>query len=139
MPRRPTTPEWMRQEVARRVGARPGDIVPTSCAYCCERLIWVDWTDPKRVRFNDADGRKSPCLDHIVPLPDGPHSPRNLVLACHPCNAGKGKRSLYEWVAIRLRRAGHIAERPQAVPDETFQCTHTHTHTHVQLYRTWRG
>ena len=91
--------QTMRQDVARRYGARPGSVTTTPCTYCGEQLTY-DWTDHRRVRLFASDGRPTPCLDHVVPLAaNGPHTADNLVPSCVSCNARKGAKPLAGAVA----------------------------------------
>lgn len=42
-------------------------------------------------------------VDHVQPLMlDGTHHPDNLRPACHPCNASKGPKRLWDWARDRL-------------------------------------
>lgn len=79
-----------RQRVAGRLGATAGDVMTAECAYCSTPLT-VDWSDPGRVRFFDADGKPTPELDHVEALFNGgAHDADNLALACLSCNRRKG-------------------------------------------------
>jgi len=43
--------------------------------------------------------RREMELDHVVPLSQcGAHEPENVVPVCHPCNASKGNRPVFEWM-----------------------------------------
>lgn len=91
---RPAINRAMREAVASRYGAEPGDIIHIGCYYC-RALIWIDWSDHRRVRFLDRDDRPFPELDHVEPLFwGGAHSAENLVPACRHCNRSKGPRRL---------------------------------------------
>lgn len=94
--RRPSINQGMRQAVARRSGGIPGATKTIWCHYCVERLV-IDWSDPRRVRFLDLDGRSTPELDHVEPLSlGGPHTVENLVPACLSCNRSKCAGRLVE-------------------------------------------
>jgi 5-methylcytosine-specific restriction endonuclease McrA len=93
---RPTIGRKMREAVARRFGAEPGDVLLIRCHYC-RTPIWLDWSEHKHVRFLDMQDRSTPELDHVDPLYwGGAHTVENLVAACMPCNRSKGPRRLAE-------------------------------------------
>lgn len=84
----------LRQQVARRVGATPGQTLTVKCNYCPVLLV-IDWSDPKRVRILDAQGKATPELDHVKALANGgSHTADNLVVSCLSCNRKKGTRDV---------------------------------------------
>jgi len=52
-------------------------------------------------------------LDHLIPVAKGGKTEKNnLVLACHSCNASKGKKDLLEWVILKnIKLEGILLER----------------------------
>lgn len=91
--RRESINQRLRQEVARRLGASPGETLKTGCAYC-GAPIFINWLEHSRVRFLDADGRSTPELDHVEAVSrGGPNTPDNLVPACLHCNRSKCDRA----------------------------------------------
>lgn len=66
----------------------------------------------------DPDPR---TVDHIVPSSrGGPDRPRNLTIACGPCNFQKNNRTPEEWKAYRLARGLPWPPLPKsAAPSET--------------------
>lgn len=73
-----------------------------TCVYCGDR----------------AEGEEA-SIDHVVPVAaGGTDDLPNLVLACRPCNYGKGSRSLQEFrvvLAIRFSPLAGIVTGPQAL------------------------
>lgn len=95
--RREAIKQAERQAVASRLGVTAGEVVMSACEYCAT-AIKVDWSDEKRVRFLDEDGRATPELDHVQPVSQGgQNDPDNLVLACLPCNRSKCGNTPDEW------------------------------------------
>ena len=79
----PTTPRPVR-----RVRRSVGDRCDWRCVYC-HRPLAEGAPDP-------AD---RPTLDHLIPRSKhGSNQQRNLVLACHDCNNGKGDTDPAEWL-----------------------------------------
>lgn len=67
------------------------------CHYCGKPII-------KRINHNMAN---SATVDHMHPISKGgSNSLRNMVLACHPCNAEKGNM-LYQDFIRRIRKRKH--------------------------------
>ncbi len=68
------------------------------CAYC--GIARADVRD----RADSADME----MDHVVPIPIGPHSIANIVPACKPCNSSKADSDLIAWAA---RRRIYLSDR----------------------------
>jgi len=85
-------PQAVRREVALRAGGIPGQTVPAACTYCGApgRIYWPNLHSGRPgswVNFHDLE------LDHVIPeFKGGPSTADNIVLACRPCNRGKGHR-----------------------------------------------
>lgn len=85
-------PGWAKKEVALRAGARPGETVPVPCHYCgALGSIW--WMLNQNGTPSSHVVGRGLEFDHVVAeFNGGPSTPDNLVLACRPCNRGKGHR-----------------------------------------------
>ena len=57
------------------------------------RMFILD-RDDHRCRYCGAHvpGTESANIDHVVPWPDGPSEPENLVTSCRTCNRSKGRQ-----------------------------------------------
>lgn len=97
----------VRREVALRYGAMPGGRASARCHYC-QRAGTITWFQQRRGEgWPHFAGLE---LDHVDPeILGGVGSAENLVLACLPCNRGKGARTPMDW---RLGRPPCAEERP---------------------------
>jgi hypothetical protein len=84
-------PNAVRRGVAIKYGGRPGEQTSVPCHYCSApgRIYWrlrFDGTPDCWVAFDHE-------LDHVVPeFHGGESTVEIIVLACRPCNRGKGAR-----------------------------------------------
>lgn len=85
-----TIPGWVKQEVARRYGAKPGATTYVKCHYCeaIGDIYWpLTYTGKVGAYVNPAPFE----WDHVIPeFLGGPTTPDNLVIACRRCNRSKG-------------------------------------------------
>lgn len=92
-------PGHVRVEVARRYGATPGTTTPVKCEYCeFVGEIWWPLTFTGKVGVHLITSPME--FDHVDPeLHGGAATADNLVLACLPCNRGKGSKDVRVWTA----------------------------------------
>jgi 5-methylcytosine-specific restriction endonuclease McrA len=87
-------PARVRRDVAARHGGRPNEQTEIKCHYCGAHgsMFWF--------RYSRGLGWPSFSLelDHVEPESvGGETTAENIVLACRPCNRGKGPRRPEEW------------------------------------------
>lgn len=86
-------PAWVRVEIARRHGLRPGEERLVSCSYCGRQGLMKFWPMRRLSRVGWAGLADGMEYDHVHPLARGGSSdPENIVVACRPCNRSKGSR-----------------------------------------------
>lgn len=84
--RKKAVPNAVRREVARRYGAEYGGVTAVECCYCGASGC-ISWYQARYWPVFSLE------LDHVVPeYLGGPSTADNLVLACRPCNRGKGHK-----------------------------------------------
>src|SRR6516164_59454 len=85
-------PAEVRREIALRHGCSLGETVGASCAYCGAHgsITWFKQSRGKGwVAFQGLE------MDHVIAeISGGETSSSNIVLACVPCNRGKGQKSI---------------------------------------------
>lgn len=125
---RAATRARLREAVARRAGCErrgphkdedeyDSDYVETACVFCGTLIVvmWFSQTPTFRALLGyDESGPVwgDAHLDHLVPESrNGPTSLDNTVLACPPCNLGRGARAVGDpqFVAFVERRRVMVA------------------------------
>jgi 5-methylcytosine-specific restriction endonuclease McrA len=88
-------PGWVKREVVERAGAQPGHTTPAACFYCgSQGSIWWPLTYTGRVGSHMVT--RGLEFDHVHPESlGGATTPENIVLACRPCNRGKGSKVVF--------------------------------------------